>query len=97
MPRSVSFGIFFRRAPAIHSRLRAPPWINHTRRNRGSSAPATAANAHSLAVLLAASAGAAVAVATEWTADGLVPLTVFLPDRVLDIGPRADPSFVSAA
>ena len=33
----------------------------------------------------------------EWTVDGAVPLTVHLADRALDIGPRADLSFVSAA
>ena len=33
----------------------------------------------------------------EWTPRGVVPLTVFLDDRTIDIGPRADPSFVSAA
>ena len=33
----------------------------------------------------------------EWTLDGAVPLTVHLPDRALDVGPRADLSFVSAA
>ena len=33
----------------------------------------------------------------EWTPRGLVPLTLHLDDRALDIGPRADPGFVSAA
>ena len=50
-----------------------------------------------LATLLAASGGRPVAVTIEWTVDGAVPLTVHLDDRALDIGPRADPSFVSAA
>jgi hypothetical protein len=50
-----------------------------------------------LAVVLAASAGEPVDVTVEWTVDGAVPLTVHLDDRVLDVGPRADPSFVSAA
>jgi hypothetical protein len=50
-----------------------------------------------VAVVLAASAGAPIDVTVEWTADGAVPLTVHLPDRALDVGPRADPSFVSAA
>ena len=50
-----------------------------------------------LATLLAASGGRPVAVTVEWTVDGAVPLTVHLEDRALDIGPRADPSFVSAA
>jgi hypothetical protein len=47
--------------------------------------------------LLAASAGRPVTVTVEWTIDGCVPLTVHLPDRALDVGPRADLSFVSAA
>jgi SWIM zinc finger len=49
------------------------------------------------AALLAASAGAPVDVTVEWTLDGAVPITVHLPDRAIDIGPRADASFVSAA
>ena len=56
-----------------------------------------APHSDSLAALLAASAGAPVTVTLEWTASGVVPLAVFLADRTLDIGPRADPSFVSAA
>jgi hypothetical protein len=35
------------------------------------------------------------AVTVEWCADGVGPLTVHLPDRALDLGPRADPSFVA--
>ena len=50
-----------------------------------------------LPTLLAASGGRPVAVTVEWTVDGAVPLTVHLDDRAIDIGPRADPSFVSAA
>ena len=56
-----------------------------------------APDAPGLAVVLAASAGTPVDVTVEWTSDGLVPLTVHLDDRVLDVGPRADLSFVSAA
>jgi hypothetical protein len=48
-----------------------------------------------LAVLAAASAGAPVSVTVEWSPWGLQPLTVHLDDRTLDVGPRADPSFVS--
>jgi hypothetical protein len=48
-------------------------------------------------VVLAASAGDPIDVTIEWTTDGAVPLTVHLADRALDVGPRADPSFVSAA
>lgn len=54
-------------------------------------------DAGAMAVVLAASGGAPVTIAVEWTPDGVVPLTLFLADRVVDIGPRADESFVSAA
>ncbi len=54
-------------------------------------------DARSLATLLAASLGAPVDVTIEWTPWGVQPLTVHLADRTLDIGPRADPSFVGAA
>jgi hypothetical protein len=48
-------------------------------------------------MVVAASAGRPIPITVEWTVDGVVPLSVHLPDRVLDVGPRADPSFVSAA
>jgi hypothetical protein len=60
-------------------------------------APVGTADADALAVLLGASGGAPLPLAVEWTADGLVPLTAFLADRTLDLGRRADTSFVSAA
>jgi hypothetical protein len=50
-----------------------------------------------LATLVAVSAGQPVDLTVEWTPLGLVPLTVHLGDRVIDIGPRADASFVGAA
>jgi hypothetical protein len=50
-----------------------------------------------VATLLAASAGSLVDVTIEWTPRGVQPLTVHLADRALDVGPRADPTFVSAA
>ena len=50
-----------------------------------------------IGVVLAASHGAAVTVTVEWTPHGVVPLTIHLADRVIDVGPRADLSFVSAA
>lgn len=50
-----------------------------------------------LPTLLACSAGSPVPVTAEWTPRGLVPLTVHLPDRVVDVGPVADPSFVRAS
>ena len=58
---------------------------------------ALAPDASGLATVLAASAGDPVTLTIEWALDGAVPLTVHLPDRALDVGPRADPSFVSAA
>ena len=50
-----------------------------------------------LATLVAASAGSSVDVTIEWTPRGVQPLTLHLADRAIDVGPRADPSFVSAA
>jgi hypothetical protein len=50
-----------------------------------------------LATLLAASRGATVPVTIEWTPWGVQPLTVHLADRTVDIGPRADPTFVETA
>ena len=47
-----------------------------------------------LGQLLACSAGRPVPLTCEWTADGLVPLTVHLADRIVDIGPVADRGFV---
>lgn len=51
----------------------------------------------SLATLLAASAGAPVTVTVEWSPWGVQPLTIHLDDRAIDVGPRADPTFVGAA
>ena len=50
-----------------------------------------------LPMLLAVSAAAPVDLAVEWTPTGLVPLTVFGERGAIDVGPRADPSFVGAA
>lgn len=50
-----------------------------------------------LATLLAVAGGRAVDVTCEWTPHGVVPLTLHVDDRSIDIGPRADDSFVSAA
>lgn len=47
-----------------------------------------------LATLVASSLGGAVPVTVEWTPSGVLPLTVHQTDRAVDIGPRADPSFV---
>jgi SWIM zinc finger len=51
----------------------------------------------SMATLLAISGGEPVDVTVEWTPRGVVPLTIHLPDRSIDVGPRADDSFVSAS
>lgn len=50
-----------------------------------------------LAALLACSGGRLVPITAEWTPSGLVPLTVHLDDRAVDIGPVADQSFVRAS
>ncbi|HUS44026.1 MAG TPA: SWIM zinc finger family protein [Ilumatobacteraceae bacterium] len=50
-----------------------------------------------LATLLAVAGGGTVDVSCEWTPHGVVPLTIHLDDHSIDIGPRADDSFVSAA
>jgi hypothetical protein len=47
--------------------------------------------------LLACTAGRPTTVTAEWTAAGLVPLTVHLADRAVDVGPVAESSFVKAA
>ncbi|HQV58581.1 MAG TPA: SWIM zinc finger domain-containing protein, partial [Ilumatobacteraceae bacterium] len=46
--------------------------------------------------LVAATGGQPAALTVEWTPHGVIPLTVHLPDRAIDIGPRADPSFAAA-
>ncbi len=50
-----------------------------------------------LATLLAVAGGNPVEVTCEWTPHGVVPLTIHLDDGSIDIGPRADDNFVSAA
>ena len=47
--------------------------------------------------LLACSGGQPIAITAEWTPYGLVPLTAHLADRVVDVGPTADPSFLAAS
>ena len=47
-------------------------------------------------MLLAISQGQRVDLTIEWTPHGVVPLAVHLDDRSVDIGPRADSSFVGA-
>ena len=50
-----------------------------------------------LATLLAVAGGDPVDVTCEWTPHGVVPLAIHLDDRSIDIGPRADDSFVAAS
>lgn len=50
-----------------------------------------------LATLLAVTGGRPVELTIEWTPHGVTPLAIHLPDRTIDIGPRADASFVGAA
>ena len=50
-----------------------------------------------LATMLACSQGGPVTLTAEWTPSGLVPLTIHMVDRAVDVGPVADPSFVGAA
>ncbi len=50
-----------------------------------------------IGALLSCSEGRLVPVTVEWTPGGLVPLTVHLPDRTIDIGPVAESSFVGAS
>lgn len=50
-----------------------------------------------LAMLLARSAGQPVDLTIEWTPHGVTPLAIHADDRTVDIGPRADRSFVASA
>jgi hypothetical protein len=77
-----------RAAPTVHDRR----WVltDHT-----GSLPLIGPK-RALATLLAASAGAPVIVTIEWTPWGVQPLALHLPDRTIDVGPRADPSFVGS-
>ncbi len=50
-----------------------------------------------LATLLARSAGGVADLTIEWTPHGVTPLAVHGDDRTVDIGPRADRSFVASA
>jgi hypothetical protein len=55
------------------------------------------ATPRSLATVLAATDGEPATITVEWTPHGVIPLTVHLADRALDVGPVADPSFVGVA
>lgn len=50
-----------------------------------------------VAMLLAVSEGKPVDLTVEWTPHGVIPLSIHLPDRTVDVGPRANTTFVSAA
>lgn len=54
-----------------------------------------AVDGDALGVLLACTAAGPLPITCEWTPSGLLPLAVFLHDRAVDIGPVADPAFVS--
>ncbi|MEP1126092.1 MAG: SWIM zinc finger family protein [Ilumatobacter sp.] len=62
----------------------------------GSSERSGRSGEHGLAALLAASAGAEVDLTIEWTPHGVVPLAIHVDDRSIDIGPRAEESFVGS-
>lgn len=49
-----------------------------------------------IAGLLAVSGGAPLDLTIEWTPHGVIPLTAHLADRTIDLGPRADASFVGS-
>jgi hypothetical protein len=55
------------------------------------------ATPRALATVLAATGGQPAPLTIEWTPHGVIPLTVHAADRVLDVGPVADPSFVEVA
>ena len=50
-----------------------------------------------IATLLAVGLGRPVRLTVEWSPHGVTPLTVHLDDRSVDVGPRADASFVGAS
>lgn len=94
--RAVAAEPWLERYPAI---VRATPTVAAGRwvlSDQTGSLP-LAGTVRSRATLVAASAGEPVLVTVEWTPHGVVPLAVHLPDRTLDVGPRADPTFVGAA
>jgi hypothetical protein len=113
LPAAVPAGLTVTEATAHVGRaVLAEPWTEHIAvtitaaltNHRGrwvltdadGSLPCDAAD-QAYAAVLAATAGRPVPITVEWTPSGLVPLTIHLPDRHLDVGPLADPSFVSAA
>ena len=87
------------------------PWIErypicvraHPARDRGGwvvsdfsgSLPLADTTGNGLALLLACSGGEPVTLTGEWTPWGVLPLSVHLPDRTIDIGPRAEASFLA--
>lgn len=83
------FPVTLRAAPA----RRGGAWLlaDHT-----GSVPISPA-ATDITSLLACSGGTTVTITAEWTPRGFVPLALHLPDRTIDIGPVADPSFLAQA
>ena len=88
-PWQERYPVIVRAAPTVHDRR----WVLT---DETGSWPMTGTG-RALAAVLAASAGAPVTLTVEWSPWGVQPLAVHLPDRTLDVGPRADPSFVGAA
>ena len=60
-------------------------------------APDTRAFDAGVAMLLAVSEGKLADLTVEWTPHGVIPLSIHLPDRTVDVGPRANTTSVSAA
>ncbi|MCU0259615.1 MAG: SWIM zinc finger domain-containing protein [Ilumatobacteraceae bacterium] len=63
----------------------------------GSGSVRLVADDRALRVLTVAATEGPLTLTVEWVPAGLRPLTLHLADRVVDIGPTADPSFVAAA
>jgi hypothetical protein len=76
--------VTFTAAPTMHEGM----WVLADHTGAVPLADAGSGGGADIATLLAVSAGEPVTLTGEWTALGMVVLTVHLPDRVLDIGPR---------
>jgi hypothetical protein len=95
----------------VGSALAAEPWLEHyplcvlaaPARDKGrwlltdSTGSLPLVERAAVGTLLACTAGQPTTLTAEWTPAGVVPLTVHLADRAVDIGPVAESSFVKAA
>jgi hypothetical protein len=93
---AVAIEPWLERHPAI---VRAAPTVHQGRwvlTDETGSLP-LAGSRRAIAAAVAASGGDPVTMTVEWSPWGVQPLTVHLADRAIDVGPRADPSFVGAA